>query len=150
MTAKQYLRQAYRLNELINSDIRELERLKEMSKSISTPNLTGMPSGGRKQEAPFVDALVRIAELENVINAEIDRYVAVKMEIREAINRVSDNNQRLILRLRYIQFLSWDEVAAGAGLSLKHVYRIHDRALRNVRIPNQNPTKVGVNETKCD
>lgn len=30
MTAKQYLRQAYRLNELINSDLAELEQLKAL------------------------------------------------------------------------------------------------------------------------
>ena len=34
MTAKEYLRQAYRLDHRINSDIAELERLREMASSV--------------------------------------------------------------------------------------------------------------------
>ena len=37
MTAKEYLRQAYRLDHRINSDLAELERLRDMEGSISLP-----------------------------------------------------------------------------------------------------------------
>lgn len=136
MTAKQYLRQAYRLNDLINSDLAELEQLKVLSTSVSSPNLSGMPSSGtRKQEAPFVNAVMKIIELEKVIDAEIDRFVDLKKEIRDVINKVPDNNQKLVLKLRYIQFLKWKSVAAEMDLSLKQVHRIHNEALKNVKLP---------------
>lgn len=136
MTAKQYLRQAYRLNDLINSDLAELEQLKVLSTSVSSPNLSGMPSSGtRKQEAPFVNAVMKIIELEKVIDAEIDRFVDLKKEIRDVINKVPDNNQKLVLKLRYIQFLKWESVAAEMDLSLKQVHRIHNEALKNVKLP---------------
>lgn len=136
MTAKQYLRQAYRLNELINSDLAELEQLKVLSRSVSSPNLSGMPSSGtRKQEAPFVNAVMKIIELEKVIDAEIDRFVDLKKEIRDVINKVPDNSQKLVLKLRYIQFLKWESVAAEMDLSLKQVHRIHNEALKNVKLP---------------
>lgn len=136
MTAKQYLRQAYRLNDLINSDLAELEQLKVLSTSVSSPNLSGMPSSGtRKQEAPFVNAVMKIIELEKVIDAEIDRFVDLKKEIRDVVNKVPDNNQKLVLKLRYIQFLKWESVAAEMDLSLKQVHRIHNEALKNVKLP---------------
>lgn len=136
MTAKQYLRQAYRLNDLINSDLAELEQLKVLSTSVSSPNLSGMPSSGtRKQEAPFVNAVMKIIELEKVIDAEIDRFVDLKKEIRDVINKVPDNSQKLVLKLRYIQFLKWESVAAEMDLSLKQVHRIHNEALKNVKLP---------------
>lgn len=136
MTAKQYLRQAYRLNDLINSDFAELEQLKVLSTSVSSPNLSGMPgSGTRKQEAPFVNAVMKIIELEKVIDAEIDRFVDLKKEIRDVINKVPDNSQKLVLKLRYIQFLKWESVAAEMDLSLKQVHRIHNEALKNVKLP---------------
>lgn len=136
MTAKQYLRQAYRLNDLINSDLAELEQLKVLSTSVSSPNLSGMPSSGtRKQEAPFVNAVMKIIELEKVIDAEIDRFVDLKKEIRDVINKVPDNNQKLVLKLRYIQFLKWESVAAEMDLSSKQVHRIHNEALKNVKLP---------------
>lgn len=136
MTAKQYLRQAYRLNDLINSDLAELEQLKVLSTSVSSPNLSGMPSSGtRKQEAPFVNAVMKIIELEKVIDAEIDRFVDLKKEIRDVINKVPDNSQKLVLKLRYIQFLKWESVASEMDLSLKQVHRIHNEALKNLKLP---------------
>ena len=37
MTAKEYLKQAYRLDHRINSDIAEMERLREMASNVSSP-----------------------------------------------------------------------------------------------------------------
>lgn len=134
MTAKQYLRQAYRLNDLINSDLAELEQLKVLSTSVSSPNLSGMPgSGQRKQEAPFVNPILKIIDLENYINAEINRFVDLKKEIRTVIFQVPDNSQKLCLKLRYIQFLKWEAVATEMNLSLKQVHRIHNDALQAVQ-----------------
>lgn len=134
MTAKQYLRQAYRLNDLINSDLAELEQLRILSRSVSSPNLSGMPgSGQRKQEAPFVNPILKIIDLENYINAEIDRFVDLKKEIRTVIFQVPDNSQKLCLKLRYIQFLKWEAVATEMNLSLKQVHRIHNDALQAVQ-----------------
>lgn len=136
MTAKQYLQQAYRLNELINSDLAELEQLRVLATSVSSPNLSGMPSGGsRNTEPAFVRAIEKIYDLEKVINAEIDRFVDLKKEIRIVINQVPDNSQKLVLKLRYIQFLKWESVAAEMDLSLKQVHRIHNEALKNVKLP---------------
>lgn len=131
MTAKQYLRQAYRLNELINSDIQELEQLKALSKSISSPNLSGMPSGSRKQEAPFVNAVIKIVDLEKVIDAEIDRFVDLKKEIRDKLFQIKDKNERLILQNRYLLFHTWEQIAEELDFTPQWVQEIHKRALKN-------------------
>ena len=78
---------------------------------------------------------MKIIELEKVIDAEIDRFVDLKKEIRDVINKVPDNSQKLVLKLRYIQFLKWESVAAEMDLSLKQVHRIHNEALKNVKLP---------------
>ena len=54
MTAKEFLNQAYCLNKLIQSHQRELSELEEMGAVISSSNFSGMPSGSRNTEAPFV------------------------------------------------------------------------------------------------
>lgn len=131
MTAKQYLRQAYRLNELINSDIQELEQLKALSRSISSPNLSGMPSGSRKQEAPFVNAVIKIVDLEKVIDAEIDRFVDLKKEIRDKLFQIKDKNERLILQNRYLLFHTWEQIAEELDFTPQWVQEIHKRALKN-------------------
>lgn len=49
MTAKEFLNQAYRLNELIDSDVEELERLRDLATRISGPNFESVY---RPQEIP--------------------------------------------------------------------------------------------------
>lgn len=136
MTAKQYLRQVYRLNELIQSDLEELEQLKALSTSISSPNLSGMPhSATRSTEAPFAKCVAKIIDLERIINDEIDRFVDMKKEVRETINTLESPNEVLVLKLRYVEFLKWGAVAVKMNLSLKQVHRIHGDALQNIKIP---------------
>lgn len=135
ITAKQYLKQAYRLNGLINSDLQELEQLKALSESISSPKLSDLPSGSKQQDASFVNVVIKIVELEKLIDAEVNRLVDLKKEIREVINNVEDNNQKLVLKLRYLQYLKWDAVAIEMNLSSKQVHRIHKEALEAVKLP---------------
>lgn len=136
MTAKQYLQQAYRLNELINSDLAELEQLKVLSRSVSSPNLSGTPSGGsRNTEPAFVRAIEKIIDLEKKVNSEIDRYVDLKAEIRETINRLSDNEEKVLLRCRYINFCTWDVICEKLCVSMRTVHRIHASALQNLKVP---------------
>ncbi len=137
MTAKQYLESAYRLNELISNDISELERLRDLCKSISSPNLSGVHSGSRKNEAPFTKTVEKIVDLEETINTEIDSFIDLKKELRDVINSVENPNEKLLLRLRYIEFMTWEQIAERMSYSVVQVYRIHSNALRNVKIPKR-------------
>lgn len=79
MTAKQYLSQAYRLNERINSDLSELDRLRDLATSLSGVNYDGVRvSKTRSTEAPFEKTICKIIDAEQKINAEIDRLVDLK------------------------------------------------------------------------
>lgn len=64
MTAKEYLQQAYRLNELIDSDVHELERLRDLAGRISSPNFGERVQSSRNLDAPFVKYLGDIMEME--------------------------------------------------------------------------------------
>lgn len=59
MTSKEYLRQAYRLDHRINSDIEEMERLRDMAGSVSSPSLEERHNPNRPTEAPFVKCVIR-------------------------------------------------------------------------------------------
>lgn len=53
MKTKEYLNQAYRLDQRINSDLTELERLRMMSTSISSPSWEEKPGGTRPDIIPL-------------------------------------------------------------------------------------------------
>ena len=144
MTAKEYLRQAYRLNELIDSRITELERLRDYSTRLTSCSFEGeRVSKSRSTEAPFARIIEKIVDLEKVINRDIDRYVDLKTEMNAAIDRVSNVDERLLLRYRYLKrrsrrYLnnySWDDIAQLLNVSGRTVHRIHSSALYNFSVP---------------
>lgn len=53
MTAKEYLSQAYRLDQRINSNIEEVTMLREMANSISSPSWGEKVQTSRSTEAPL-------------------------------------------------------------------------------------------------
>lgn len=136
LTAKQYLKQAHRLNELINSEVEELEQLMQLSSSTSSSNLSGMPSSSnRNTEATYAKAVIKVIDLEEKIKDEIASYVKLKDEIRDTINALTDNDEKLLLRYRYINFLTWEEICEKLNISMRTVHRFHASALQNIKVP---------------
>ena len=138
MTPKQYLRQAYRLNELINSHIREVEQLKLLSTSVpSTDFSKERVQGGKLPGDRISNIIAKIVDLEKQINDEIDHFVDLKKEIHDVIEAVKSPDQRLVLRCMYIEFLTWEKTAEIMNYSIKQIHRIHSAALQNVVIPKR-------------
>lgn len=136
MTAKEYLRQAYRLNELIDSRITELERLRDYSTRLTSCSFEGeRVSKSRSTEAPFARIIEKIVDLEKVINCDINRYMDLKTEMNAAIDRVSNVDERLLLRYRYLNNYSWDDIAQLLNVSGRTVHRIHSSALYDFSVP---------------
>ena len=135
MTAKEYLRQAYRLDNRIKSDIEEMGRLREMAKSVSSPCLEERHNPNRPTEAPFTQCVIRLTELEQAINAEIDRFVALKEQMRSVIDTVKDKDERMTLRYRYIHNMTWEKIGDELNADKSSVRRWHDSAIQHVIMP---------------
>lgn len=136
MNAKEYLQQAYRLNELINSNLVELQQLRDFSTSIAPVDVSKeRVQGGIDSHDKIGSIVAKIADLDNVINNDIDKLVDLKQEIRTAINNVENDDERLLLRYRYINFYGWDEIRKKLCMSMRTVHRVHSSALQNIVIP---------------
>ena len=59
----------------------------------------------------------------------------LKDEIKETIDSIEKPKERLVLSLRYVFMLTWEEIATAMMCSLRYVYILHKRALANVKIP---------------
>ena len=137
MTNKEYLRQAYRLDQKINSDIEEVARLREMAGSISSPVLGDKVQTSRNGDAPFVRSIEKILLLEEKINREIDLLVDLKSQMRDVIAAVPDTDERMVLRYRYIHNLTWEQIGDELNADRTTVYRWHNMALRHVILPEK-------------
>ena len=139
MTVKEYLQQAYRLDLRINSHILELEDLKHMEAGISSPKISAdKVQTSPNSDAPYVSALERIWEMEEKINAEIDKYVDLKAQIHTMLRQVTDVNQQMVLRFRYIHNYSWEQIGDELIAGRRTVIRWRDEALEQLTLP-ENP-----------
>lgn len=100
MTAKEYLHQAYRLDQRINSNLEELAALREMASSISSPQLSERVQTSKQTDAPFVKNLEKIMALEDRINTEVNLLMELKDEIRRVITAVPNTDERMALKYR--------------------------------------------------
>ncbi|MEN6636647.1 MAG: DUF1492 domain-containing protein [Clostridiaceae bacterium] len=51
------------------------------------------------------------------------------------IKRVENTEYQTILELRYLCFKRWEEIAVEMNFSLQHLYRLHEKAVNCVILP---------------
>ena len=141
MTVKEYLKQAYRLDKRIDSDIEELSRLREMAASISSPALGERVQTSKSNEALFVRSMEKIILLEQKIDEEIDLLVDLKVQIRATIENVTNTDEQMVLRYRYIHNLTWEEIGDELHVDGRTARRWHGQALSSVILPKK-PIKI--------
>lgn len=137
MTTKEYLQQAYRLDQKINSDIAEVNALRGIAASVSSQQLADRVQTSRRGEAPYVRSLEKIMEMEDKINTEIDLLVDLKDEIRDIITTVANTDERMVLRYRYVHNYTWEQIANELHVDARTVRRWHGNALRHVVLPKK-------------
>ena len=74
MTAKEYLSQARLLDARINAKIQQVAALNDLA-THATATLTGMPRNPNRSESRMAEAVVKIVDLQNEINHDIDELV---------------------------------------------------------------------------
>ena len=136
MTAKEYLSQAFHIDQRISSKLSQVMRLREAATSC-TATLSDMPRPDSPSRQQMTDTICKIVDLEREINEDIDRLVDLKAEARRAINDVSDPDQQLILELRYLCYKPWNEIMTELGYSEPTIYRLHGEALKKIRVPGE-------------
>ena len=131
MTAKEYLEQAAVLNKQINDKRAELQSYRDLSTSVSGCRFEEHLSGTRSGEAPFVRFTEKAIELEKEIRLDEEHLAILKCEIGEVIDRLDNVNERVILRYKYLLFLSWRDIGAKMNYSKRWVMELHDKAVLN-------------------
>ena len=134
MTVKEYLGQAYRLDQRINSKLEQVASLNDLANKVTT-TLTGMPKNPNRATSMMADAVAKIVDLQAEINNDIDRLVDLKREIVGVIKTVNNTEYQTLLEKRYLCFDTWEQIAVDMGYNVRHVYRIHDDAVGIIQIP---------------
>ena len=136
MTAKEYLGQAYRLDQRINSKLEQVMSLRTLA-TKATSTLSDTPPSGTRNVHRMEDIIVKIIEMENEINRDIDNLVDLKREMVSVIKAVTDPEYQTILELRYLCFKSWEQIAVEMEYSIQHIFRLHDKSIKEIVLPSE-------------
>ncbi|MCM8710867.1 DUF1492 domain-containing protein [Clostridium sp. SYSU_GA19001] len=133
MTAKEYLSQAYHIDQRINSKLEQIVSLRALA-TKATSTLSDTPPSGTRNVHSMEDIIAKIVDLENEINRDIDILVDLKREFVSVIRKIDNTEYQTLLELRYLCFKTWEQIAVDMGYSLQHIFRIHDKALKEINI----------------
>lgn len=128
MTAKEYLGQAYRIDQRINSKLEQVGSLRALA-AKATSTVSDTPPGGNRNVHFMEDIIVKIIDMENEINDEIDALVDLKREIMGVIRAIENLEYQTLLELRYLCFYSWEKIAVEMDYDLRYMHKLHRKAL---------------------
>lgn len=133
MTTKEYLAQAYRIDQRINSKLDQIVSLRDLA-TKATSTLSDTPGNATRNVHSMECIITKMIDLENEINQDIDTLVDLKKEIISIIKEIKNPEYQTLLELRYLCFKTWEQIAVNMGYSIQNAYKMHDRALESVAI----------------
>ena len=134
MTAKEYLSQAYRLDQRIDSKIEQVASLNDLATKCTT-TISGMPHNPSRSTSPMADTIDKIINLQVEINRDIDALVDLKREIVTVIKAVDNPEYQTLLEKRYLCFLHWEQIAVDMNYGIDNIFKLHKKALACVVVP---------------
>lgn len=138
MTVKEWLNRGYGLER----EIRRItnERLKAYAQLFGKAC-----KGSEKVQTSRInrteEQYIKYLEYDEKLNKRIDELYDIKQEILTVIDNVEDNRLRELLIARYVNFQKWEEIADSFGYDVRHIFRLHRRALAEAEkklIENEN------------
>ena len=134
MNAKEYLQQAFYLDKRINSKLEQVEILNILATKV-TSTLSDMPKSPHRRTSILEDKIVKIIDLQDEINRDIDKLVDLKKEIANSICLLKDKEEQTVLEKRYLCFKTWEQIAVDMNYSIQHCFTVHRNALGKISVP---------------
>jgi len=134
LSAKDYLSQAYRIDQRINSKIEQVQSLRDLAEKASATLSDVPPSKGTRNVNRMEDVIAKMMDMESEISADMKRLLNLKHEIVTVINCVESPELQTLLELRYLCFKTWEQIAVVLHFDLRWVHRLHNRALNEIEL----------------
>lgn len=140
---KKWLLEYRRLEQNIERDMEELQRLESRAEKI-TSMVSDMPKGSQQGDS-LQRSVEKICELKVSLNQRIDAAVEKRKEIETVIETLEDKTLQLLLRYRYIDGMTWEQIAVKMRYDYRWVLRLHGRALERLTIESHIKSVITLN-----
>ena len=130
MTAKEYLHQYRNIQREIEDIDRRMAQIRLKYAAPSAINYSDMPKA-HNTEHDLSDYIVKMDELTDYMISKYTRPRGIEVDIYMRVDRMENQKERELLRYRYIDGMTWTEIADALDTTERNVYFIHGRALRH-------------------
>lgn len=125
----------------IDNQIERLETLTATMGSPSTPNLSGLPSGGGDGTSKTERQILKKIELEEKIRAMIQQERQWRGELQALIDMIKSPDEQTVIEMRYFDRMKWWPICSTlysnepdyeekADKYLKRTFKLHGSALQ--------------------
>lgn len=130
---KEYLEQAGRLRKRIKRKINEIHILRQRAEGMNGSGINDMPRTVSPDRSKMEGTIFKIMALEQDIKDTQQEYDALIADMERRIKAVDDADDRDLLTKRYLEFKSWNTVAAEMFISKRKAYYLHNKALKSLQ-----------------
>jgi DNA-directed RNA polymerase specialized sigma subunit len=109
----------------------QLEEAQAQAESVSSP-ISGEGGGGGGDGDKMASNVCNIITIKEKIEDELQKAREAQSRIMDAIARLP-RTEALVIRLRYIEGLEWDNVSSRMNYSYAQAHRVHRCALRSLK-----------------
>ena len=135
MTVQEFLNQGRILYKKIESLKVQLRYLNELADSSgSRPFDEPVVNKQRSGKAKFEYYIDKIFAKEEELNDKINELLEVQNKIEEVISQLDDPIEILILRERYINCFTWEEIECRTDYSRSYIFKMHQSALNKIKV----------------
>ena len=127
---KNKLNKGFWINKQIDSKLRQMEELTSMAEKATTV-ISDTPRNPSPQKDTS-DIVVKIIGLKDEIEGEIDALIDLKRELKDYILKIDNPQHRLILELRHIELMTFQEIADELGYDVRQVHRIYGEMVKKM------------------
>lgn len=129
MGIKHQLKQIRLIDLEVKSKMEELDRLN--NSFLKSPSLKEINVQESKVSLKD-DAYVKIINLNDYINDQVDKLIDLKYQLIQAIEQLDNSRERTIIWMKYISSKGWDEIAEELKISKTTLFILHDEAIKKI------------------
>ena len=133
MTTKEYLSRAFEIDRRLQIKYRRLKVMQDRASGSYYRN-ESVTVNQLYLQSRMEEYALKAIELQEQIEEDKALLLTARSEIKQAIRSTGNELYISILDMRYLQYMSWEEICSQTGFSRSYAYRIHGNALELIVI----------------
>lgn len=130
---KEYLKKVECLRRRIQRKKHEIYLLHQQAEGMNGSGISNMPRTVSPEHSKMEGTVFKIMALEQDIKDTQQEYDALIADMERRIKAIDDADDRDLLTKRYLEFKSWDIIAAEMFISKRKAYYLHNKALKSLQ-----------------